>query len=180
MNCRLAKKIAVEASGDDFSESVKRHIDQCPACRLFFEERRWMRDCLGLARLEKADSGFESRLLNSIHHSIRETDRKKSRPRRIDWPGWAMPAWRWAAAACLVASLGILTARKNPFAAGPEQPAQPAQAAAPILNVQTFMPTVALPDPSPPSPPLAAVGTPWMDQTNRPGPENLRFIRFEP
>jgi hypothetical protein len=174
MNCKQARNRDEDAV--EQSTEVTRHLEHCAECRLFFEEKRWMQDCLALARLERPDDRFEARLMDAVHRSVRTRGAEPVQmpEKRIEW---VFPAWRWAAAASFVLALGAWVTIHQPGAGAGGVSSQPLQSASPVIDFQKLLPAAAFPDPSPPS---AAAGSFSLADSNRTDRTNLVLIRFEP
>lgn len=180
MNCREVRKIGAERSTDLLSERVRNHVDRCTECTAFFKKRDIVQSFMALGRLEQPSVGFESRLLTAVHENNRKnlTVVQPSRFRK-SFQEWGFSAWRWAAAAGLIASIGGWVRHWNPT-----EPMQfntamgPIQASAPLLiDYRTLMSAIAIPDPSPP---LAVADTFSPESQQKPNLQGLRFIGYQP
>jgi hypothetical protein len=123
---------------------------------------------------------FENRLLDAVHKSAAGSLRLAKPARTIKpFPEWGLSAWRWVAAAGLIASIGGWVHQWNPNEPMVFSTAMgPIQASAPLfMDYRHLMSAIAIPDPSPP---LAVADTSFQDESRRNLPDGLRFIGFQP
>lgn len=180
MNCRDVRKIRAERSVDQLSERVRNHVDRCADCAAFFKRQDAVESFIALGRLEQPAAGFETRLLDAIHENNRKNLRivKPSRFGK-SFQEWVFSAWRWVAAAGLIASIGGWVRHWDPAEPMPFSTAMgPIQASAPLfMDYRHLMSAIAIPDPSPP---LAVADTFSSDSSQKPDPQGLRFIGYQP
>lgn len=165
---------------DQLSERVRSHVARCADCSAFFKQDHVVQSFLALGRLEQPPEGYEDRLLNAIHDSNRKSLRVE-KPSRFgkSFQDWGFTAWRWAAAAGLIASIGGWVRHWNPAETMPFSTAMgPVQASAPLLiDYRPLMSAIAIPDPSPP---LAVADTFSPESVQKPHSQGVRYIGYQP
>lgn len=110
MNCIFAKSrmssyLDGELSGDEML-GMRRHVENCPACRSQYESERTAKQLLSTLPEREASPGFEERLMGAIRSSAGSAAPAQS----VVWPTGKMA---FALAAAAVAMFCVFLMRGN-------------------------------------------------------------------
>lgn len=113
MRCWRARRQLVEFEDRGYPAGLRRHTEECAACRKLCEEMAFTRRLIGLKRYEQPDPGLEGRCARRIHMALAAGAGEEERS-AAPVAGWGpLPAFRFATAAALVLLLGGLAVRQR-------------------------------------------------------------------
>jgi len=111
MKCSNVQKRIVEFEDRELPVKIAQHLEHCSTCKHAYEQSLHLRKLLSLKRYEKPSAEADERLTLSIHRTIQE--HLDPHPEETGISAWEwltlepLPALRYAAAALLIAIVGI-------------------------------------------------------------------------